>query len=262
VARLLGVDADGLAFVLNASAGASVIYGSLLSRGPVDVMTTDHGYGAVTMGAQRLAARTGGRATRVDVPLAATSTEVLRLLTEALERERPQLLVIDQVTSATARAFPAEEICRLAGSLGVLTLVDGAHVPGAVAAPVSSADYWVGNLHKFACAPRGAAVLVVRELGAFVDDPLPDVGQPVGWMRLLRLPEPLGRTRQAADALRVPFTAEAGIVAAFTSFKDEGYRRLSAHAYSSPDDFAEVATVGVRLLDEWSRERPGATSSG
>ncbi|WP_308470054.1 hypothetical protein [Kineococcus rubinsiae] len=43
-------------------------------------------------------------------------------------------------------------------------LVDGAHVPALVADPLAgvACDVWVGNLHKFACAPRGAAVLVAR----------------------------------------------------------------------------------------------------
>lgn len=27
------------------------------------------------------------------------------------------------------------------------------------------ADYWVGNLHKFVCAPRGSAVIVARDGG-------------------------------------------------------------------------------------------------
>ena len=41
-------------------------------------------------------------------------------------------------------------------------LVDAAHAPGLVAAPLDGidADFWIGNLHKFACAPRGVAALV------------------------------------------------------------------------------------------------------
>lgn len=50
------------------------------------------------------------------------------------------------------------------------------------------------------------SVVVAQALRDIVDDPLPDVGQPVGPMRLFRLPAGLGRTREEADALRVPFS--------------------------------------------------------
>ncbi len=328
MAELLRTDPARLAFVVNASAGASVVYQSLMARGPIDVLLTTHGYGAVSMGARRLAARTGGRDHTVDVPLAATAADVLAGLTAAMDRHRPTLLVVDQVTSATARAFPIDEICRAARERGVRTLVDGAHAPGVLADPVCrEADYWVGNLHKFGCAPRGAAVLVARDGGeelfpvidswgtrepfparfdhagtqdltpwltapfawrhldeavgwavirersrrvldeggavvaqaltAVVDDPLPDVGQPVGPMRLFRLPEGLGRTREEADALRVPFGDKTGTAVSFTSFGGSGYLRLSSHVYTSVHDFAHVATVGIPLLHRWSTTQLG-----
>lgn len=43
-------------------------------------------------------------------------------------------------------------------------LVDGAHVPLMLADPLAGVDcdVWVGNLHKFGCAPRGSGVLVAR----------------------------------------------------------------------------------------------------
>lgn len=323
MASLLGTAEDRLAFVLNASAGATVVYQSLTQQGPVSVMTTNHGYGAITMGAERLALRTGGMSHRVQIPLHATTENALDLVVGAMVTHRPTLLVIDQVTSATARAFPVDEICDAARELGVLTLVDGAHAPGVLPNPVCrAADYWIGNLHKFVCAPRGSAVLVprgngqelfpvidswgspfpfpqrfdsqgtfdatpwltapfawqyldqalgwdhIREmsaatldagsevvaqaLGAFVDDPLPDVGQPVGPMRLLRLPRNLGSSVAQSDSLRVPFMDATSVVAAFTSFDGSGYIRLSSHAYTTAGDFERMAEAGVPLLQQWA----------
>lgn len=164
MARLLGVDASHLAFVFNVSAGASVIYQMFMTRGPVHTLVTDHGYGAVIMGAKRLSRRTGGTFTVASVPLNATAEEVVDILTEKMQSTPPGLLVIDQVTSASARRFPAKEICIKARELGFTTLVDGAHSPGVLEDPIClEADYWVGNLHKFACAPRGAALLYSRQ---------------------------------------------------------------------------------------------------
>ena len=71
-------------------------------------------------------------------------------------------------------------------------------------------------------------------------------------MRLFRLPDGLGRTREEADAMRVPFSDQTGLAVSFTSFEGIGYLRLSAHVYTSVHDFTYLATVGIPLLHQWS----------
>jgi isopenicillin-N epimerase len=163
IAAHLRVPAHETALVPNASAGASVVYGNLPHRGGAEIVVTDHGYGAVTMGAARLARRWGGALKTVHVPLEATADEAYRAVTDAFT-DRTALAVVDHITSATARLMPVGRIAAEARRRGVVLLVDGAHAPGMLADPLAGqeADYWVGNLHKFPCAPRGTAVLVAR----------------------------------------------------------------------------------------------------
>lgn len=162
MARLLGLPEQGTVFVPNASAGMSVAYSSLPLPEGADIVVTNHGYGAVTQGARRAAARVQGTVTVAEVPLGAEDADVEAAVIGAIG-PRTALLVIDHITSATASLFPVDRICRRAREMDVLTLVDGAHSPGVLAAPWSAeADIWVGNLHKFLCAPRGSAVLVAR----------------------------------------------------------------------------------------------------
>lgn len=47
--------------------------------------------------------------------------------------------------------------------------------------------------------------------------------------------------------------AELGVEAAFTAFGDQGFVRLSAHAYNTPDDYDDFARRCVPALVEWSR---------
>ncbi|MFE6698911.1 aminotransferase class V-fold PLP-dependent enzyme [Streptomyces sp. NPDC057718] len=163
LAGFLGVAADDLALVPNASAGASVAYSSLPARPGGEVLVTDHGYGAVTMGAERLARRWGGTLRTAHVPLDADEDTAYACVTAAMG-EATGLVVIDHITSATARWMPVGRIAAEARRRGIPVLVDGAHVPGLAADPLAGVDcdIWVGNLHKFGCAPRGTAALVAR----------------------------------------------------------------------------------------------------
>lgn len=185
LAAFLDVDPGDLALVPNASGAMSVVYTSLAHRAGGEIVVTDHGYGAVTMGAERLARRWGGRVRTARVPLNASPEEAFEAVMAEVG-EATGLLVVDQITSATARRMPLDLIGAEAARRGVPLLVDGAHAPGLIDAPVSGlrCDFWAGNLHKWACTPRGTAALVARgplreQLYPLIDswgamDPYPD----------------------------------------------------------------------------------------
>lgn len=185
LAGFLRVDSDDLALVPNASAGVSAVYAGLTLRRGGEIVVTDHGYGAVTMGAERLAGRWGGRVRTARVPLEADEEQAYEAVAAELG-EATDLIVLDHITSATARRMPVERIGVEAQRRGIPLLVDGAHAPGLIAAPLAgvTCDFWVGNLHKWGCTPRGSAVLVARgplreQLYPLIDswgaaDPYPD----------------------------------------------------------------------------------------
>ncbi|SCL21369.1 isopenicillin-N epimerase [Micromonospora rhizosphaerae] len=165
LATFLGADPDGTALVGNATTGVAVVLQSLGLRPGDEVVTTDHGYGAVGFSVERECGRTGAVSRTLRVPLTASDEEVVEIVRTGLRPGRTRLLVIDQITSATARLFPTAAIVGVAREQGVPVLVDAAHAPGMLPITVASvgADFWVGNLHKWAYAPRGTAVLVVAE---------------------------------------------------------------------------------------------------
>ena len=160
-ARLLGTDEQLLAFVPNASGGASVVEQAVPLEPGDEIVVTDHGYGAVVMGAERKAKRTGARVKVVHIPIGACDSDVIDIMRSSLS-ERTKFVIIDQITSGTSTLLPVKDIVKLAHSLSARVLVDGAHAPGLIKADPRDlgADYWIGNLHKFICAPRGCAVLV------------------------------------------------------------------------------------------------------
>ena len=163
LATFLGADPDGSALVPNTTAGVSLVLQSV-RLGPGDeVLLTDHAYGAVALAARRQCRRTGATARTVAVPLDAPDSEVVSRVRNALRPGRTKLLIIDQMTSPTARAFPVREMTAAAREHEIPVLVDAAHAPGMLPVDVAAvgADFWVGNLHKWAFAPRGTALLAV-----------------------------------------------------------------------------------------------------
>jgi isopenicillin-N epimerase len=163
LAGFLGADPDGTALVGNATIGVAVVLRSLDLRAGDEIVTTDHGYGAVDLAVERECQRTRAVARRIRVPLTATDAEVVQIVRAGLRPGRTRLLIIDQIASPTAKLLPVGDIAAAARSFDVPVLVDAAHAPGMlpVAVDTLGADFWTGNLHKWAYAPRGTAVLVV-----------------------------------------------------------------------------------------------------
>lgn len=163
--EFVGADPSGLAPVRNATTGiASVLRSLEPALEPGDqILTTAHDYNAVRQILRFTAERTGAEVAvaRVPFPIGDTA-EVTGAITAAVT-ERTRLAVIDHVTSPTALVFPIEAV---ASSLepDIPVLVDGAHGPGQV--PLSldelGASWYTGNLHKWVCAPKGAAFLHTR----------------------------------------------------------------------------------------------------
>jgi isopenicillin-N epimerase len=163
LATFLGADPDGTAFVPNITAGVSIVLRSLALQSGDEIITTDHGYGAVALAVNRLCARVGAVHRVVPIGLGAPDAEVVAELSRAITPGRTKLLIVDQISSATAQVMPVAAIAAAIRHSGVPLLIDGAHAPGMVDTKVTSigADYWIGNLHKWMFAPRPTALLAV-----------------------------------------------------------------------------------------------------
>ena len=162
IAAFLRTPPERTALVPNASAGVTVALQALDLAPGAEIVVTDHNYGAVRMAAERATRRVGGTVTMVPIDLDATDDDVVASIAAATTG-RTALVIVDQIASATARVFPVAAIARRLRAEGVPLLVVAAHAPALYADPTAGidADYWVGNLHKWACAPSGTAALVV-----------------------------------------------------------------------------------------------------
>ena len=108
---------------------------------------------------------------------------------------RTRVIYVSHVTSPTAFILPVAEICQKAREQGIITVVDGAHAPGQVSINLDQlgADFYSGNLHKWQCAPKGAAFLYARPEMQKMIEPLTSAGDgtwntpdPIPWLILLK----------------------------------------------------------------------------
>lgn len=158
-ARFLRADPAGLVFVPNATTGINTVVHGLRLTADDEVLTTDHAYPAV----RHLLDTCPARLIVAPIPLPPPADITERIA--ACITPRTKLLVIDQVASPTGLRFPVEQVVLAARARGVPVLVDGAHAPGMLDVDIDALapDFWAGNFHKWACAPKGAGALWVSE---------------------------------------------------------------------------------------------------
>lgn len=164
LADYLGTSRDNLVFVTNATLGVNIMARSLALGSGDEVLASNHEYGALDRTWGFLSQQSGFKYINQRVSLPVKSVD--QWVQEFWDAVNPNTRVIflSHITSPTAMIFPVEEICRRARQQGILTVIDGAHAPGQLdlALGTLGADFYTGNLHKWLCAPKGAAFLYAR----------------------------------------------------------------------------------------------------
>lgn len=162
-ADFLNADPAGLAFVTNATMGVATVLAATALQPGDEVVMTDHAYPAIRNSARKTCATTGASLRIEHVPLPLPSPGDVAAIVLGAVTPRTKLVIVDHVTSPTAAIFPVGAIVEECRSRGVPVLVDAAHLPGMLDVDLIrlAPDFWTGNFHKWACAPKGAAVLFV-----------------------------------------------------------------------------------------------------
>ncbi len=160
LAHFCGASADGFALIRNATEGMTIALATVPLASGDEMVITNHIYPAVRLAVENKCAQTGAKLVEVSAPITDSDEAIVEAIASAITK-RTRLIVVDEIASSTARMFPVREIAAVARDANVPLIVDGAHAPGMYKLSVDSlgADIWVGNFHKWVCAPHGSAGL-------------------------------------------------------------------------------------------------------
>ncbi|XP_077987122.1 uncharacterized protein LOC144441424 [Glandiceps talaboti] len=167
-ADFVGANIEHLVFVENATSGINCIMKSMKWRKGDSVLVSSLTYPAIKNTALDVSDNSehGPNVVSLEIKFPILGKEeIVQQYRDILESEPTiKVAIIDHITSGTALLMPIKELIVVCHSKGVQVIVDGAHAPGQVQLKLEQlgADYYVGNLHKWAFAPRGCALLWVH----------------------------------------------------------------------------------------------------
>jgi isopenicillin-N epimerase len=174
LAQYINCNADDIVYVVNPSYAVNIIAKSLKLNAGDEILSTNLEYGALDRTWNYYCKKAGAKYVRQPIELPLVSKEkFIKDFFKGLS-SKTKAIFISQITSATALIFPAKEICEIAKAKGLLTIVDGAHVPGHIALNLAEikADVYTGACHKWMCAPKGCSFLYVKKEYQDLFDPL------------------------------------------------------------------------------------------
>jgi selenocysteine lyase/cysteine desulfurase len=165
LAAFLGCSRDEVALLRNATEANSFIANGVDLKAGDEVLITDQEHPGGEHPWDLRAKRYGIVVKKMALPKpVARASEVLNRFNEAIT-PRTRVIFFSHITTVTGVVLPARELCVLARSKGILSAVDGAHVPGMMKLNVRElgCDMYSASPHKWLQAPKGSGFLYLRE---------------------------------------------------------------------------------------------------
>lgn len=174
LANFIGCKSDDVVFVTNPTYAVNIIAKNLGLKEGDEILTTSLEYGAMDRTWNYYCRQRGASYIRQPISLPVLSKEAI--IEEFWKGYTPQTkaIFISHITSSTALILPVEEICAQAKERGLLTIVDGAHVPAHIPLDlrILQADIYTGACHKWMMTPKGCSFLYVKPALQAALDPL------------------------------------------------------------------------------------------
>ena len=165
LAAFIGVTRDELALVRNATEANNFMINGLDMKPADEVIMSDqeHPSGEGPWGLK--AKRYGVVVKRYEIPKPVNDPNVILNRINDMITPRTRVIFTSHISTVTGIIQPVKEISALARSKGLVSMIDGAHVPGMMALNIKDigCDMYGASPHKWLQAPKGTGFLFVRD---------------------------------------------------------------------------------------------------
>src|SRR5256712_3145095 len=165
LASFIGCYRDEIALLRNATEANSYIANGIDMKPGDEVLMTDQEHPGGEHPWDLKAKRYGVVIKKVTLPRPVKdAAQVLNLFNDAIT-QRTRVIFFSHITTFSGVVLPAKELAGLARTKGILSAVDGAHVPGMMRLNVLDlgCDMYSSSPHKWLMAPKGSGFLYVRD---------------------------------------------------------------------------------------------------
>ncbi len=165
VGDFIGAEMDEVALTQNATMGMNFLANGMTYKPGDEILTTDQEHGGGVGPFRLMAKRYGAAVKEIDLDAAVANGHegVLQAFADAIS-PRTRVMMFSEVTSNFGYKLPARELCALAKSKGIFSIVDGAQVVGQLPVNVKdlNCDAYVSSPHKWLLAPKGTGILFIK----------------------------------------------------------------------------------------------------
>ena len=165
LAKFVGVSKDEIAIVRNATEANAIMANGLDLKPGDEILMSDQehpsGEGPWLMRAKRQGIVVKKFALAKPVKAA---PDVLNAINDAIT-PRTRVIFVSQITTVTGIVLPVKEICALAKTKSLISMVDGAQVTGMMPLNIRDigCDMYGSSPHKWLMSPKGTGYLYVRD---------------------------------------------------------------------------------------------------
>lgn len=174
LAKFINCNSSDFFFTANPTFAVNTIMRSLNLSAGDEILATNHEYGALEMMWRFYSKTQHIKYIRQQISVPIISKEKIVQEFWSGLTSKTKVIFINHMSSATALLFPVQEICDKARELGIITIIDGAHIPAHFPLDIKklNPDYYTGALHKWMLTPKGSSFLYVKNQHQKALDPL------------------------------------------------------------------------------------------
>ena len=165
LSKFVGCHDDEIIFFSNPTTAVTNVIHNLDLKSGDEILMTNHEYGALVRAWKEWGNSKGVIIKQQEISFPLDSKLDFIDSFWAGVTEKTKVIFISHITSSTALIFPIKEIIERAKIKGIITIIDGAHVPAHIPLNISvlGCDFYTGACHKWMCGPKGSSFLFVKK---------------------------------------------------------------------------------------------------